>query len=125
MPIQTRQPISMPDITGYSRGQLLRQGEDYLAYSDEQWHMYWEEIEEADRQRGFALLFGFMATRFFPFSGARARRYQARAQSASEKSEVHRTIASDYREVAEEAESASHIVYEAAEERHANDPEGW
>lgn len=117
-----RQVINLPDLSGHSAGQLNQAGEDYLAYSDEQWHMAWEELEESDRQRGLALIFRFMSQHFLYSRPWLSHRYHRGCVQAQAKSEEHRQVAAEYREVAEEAETASHVVFEFAEQRISDSP---
>lgn len=122
MPRLDVKTVQLPDMTGHSPGQLLQAGEDYLAYSDEQWQVVWEECEEADRQRGHALVFARLARFFFYTNHRLSQRYNAAAWRAQQhyKASIH--TAQEYKEVAEEAEAASQMVFEQAEQRNTDTP---
>lgn len=112
-------PPSMPDFDNFSHEELRQAGEDYLAYSDEQWTAAWDEAEEAARLRAMALLYGFIAQRFAHRSPRMSQRCGRGSERAVTRSEAHWAISAEYRDLAQEAEISSKIAFETAEQRHA------
>ena len=91
--------------------------EDYLAYSDEQWRGFWDEIEEMALRRAIALSLRLLANRFKYTHPHLSQRYERGCTRALGLSDRHLEVAYELRQVAEEAETASHIVFEQAEQR--------
>ena len=107
----------IPDLENFSRSELTQMGEDYLAYSDEQWTAAWDEAEEACRLRALALLYGFIAQRFVHRNPRMSQRCGRGSERAVTRLQGHWSLAAEYRDLAQEVEISSKIAFESAEQR--------